>query len=90
MKIKEDLYAWYQGVGYEEGFGPNEVFSFQQKRSRIDTYTIISAFEHSERQKLFGENGDTCAPFFNSATCAFADIVNQLSQLPKALMHACE
>lgn len=28
VKIKEDFCAWYQGLGYEEGFGANKVLSF--------------------------------------------------------------
>lgn len=29
VKIKEDLYDWYQGLGYEEGFGLDDVPSSQ-------------------------------------------------------------
>lgn len=58
VKIKEDFHAWYQGLEYEEGFGPGEVPSFPQKKMQINTDMIINACEHSERQKMFGEDED--------------------------------
>lgn len=82
--MKEDWQAWYQGIGYVEGFGHSEVFSFQWKKSRIYTHDILSAFEYSEIQKLFGWDGDLSA-FFNQSICAFVDNMNQLCQLQKAL-----
>lgn len=29
VNMKEDLHAWYQGLEYEEGFGPGKILSFQ-------------------------------------------------------------
>lgn len=43
--MKEDLYAWHQWIGYEEGFGPGEV-------------SLISAFGLVDRQNIFGEDED--------------------------------
>lgn len=65
VNMKEDLHVWYQGLEYEEWFGPGEVLLFQQKKKWIDTHTIISASEHFERQKLFGEDGDMGDFFLN-------------------------
>lgn len=62
------------------------MFSFWLKKRRIDTHVIINASKHSERYKLFGEDGDLGALFFNHVTFAFADNINQLSQLQEALM----
>lgn len=35
VKMKEDLCAWYQGLGYKEGFGPGEVPIPDDRRSRL-------------------------------------------------------
>lgn len=67
--MKKDLCIWYQGLGYEEGFGPKEVLSFHQKKMRIDTYAIISASDHFERQKFFGEDWDLGRHFFKCYSC---------------------
>lgn len=32
VKMKKDLYVWYQGTGYEEGFGLGKVLSFQKNK----------------------------------------------------------
>ena len=63
VKLKEDLDVWYQGLGYEEGFGLGELLSFEQKKRLIDTHTIINTSEHLERRKCFGEEGDSSAFF---------------------------
>lgn len=83
VKMNDDSHALYQGIEYEQGFSPNEVFSFQQKKRQVDTQVIISAFKHSERQKLFGEDGDWRRLYFLQAIYAFADNMNHLSQLQK-------
>ena len=49
MGMKEELYAWFQRLIYEEGVGHGEVFSFLQHKRKIETYTIPSALDHSER-----------------------------------------
>lgn len=46
--MKEDLCAWYEGLDYEEGFGPSEVSHSQQKKKQIDIYAIISVHDHVE------------------------------------------
>lgn len=65
--MKEELCAWYQGFDYEEGFGPSEVLPSQWKKKHIDTYTLISAPVHVERQEIFGEDEDPGTPFFLQA-----------------------
>lgn len=34
--MKEELYAWFQGIAYEEGSGPGKVFYFLHLKSKID------------------------------------------------------
>lgn len=48
--MKEDLRAWYQGLEYEEGLGPCDVFPSQRTKKQINTYVIISMPDHAERQ----------------------------------------
>lgn len=49
VKLKEDLHAWYQGLGYDEGFGPSEVLSIHQKKRCIDTHAIFSTSDDFKR-----------------------------------------
>lgn len=70
VKMKEDLCIWYQGLHYEEGFGLGEVPISQQKKKCIDTYAIIITPDYVERQKLFGEDRDSCILFFTSLACS--------------------
>lgn len=67
--MKEDLYAWYQGRDYEEGFGHGEVPSLQRNKRRINTCQIISSPDHAENQELFSEDGDQGNLFLTSVTC---------------------
>lgn len=67
MKIKEDMCSWYQGLDYEEGFGPVEVLFIQQKKRQLNTYVIVSAPDQSEIQKIFGEDKNL-GNFFYSVT----------------------
>lgn len=60
------------------------MFSSQQKKRSINTHDILSSYEHSERQKLFGDDGDPVT-FFNHVICVFAYNMNQLSLLQKDL-----
>lgn len=83
--MKQDLHACYKGLRYEEGFDPSEVFSFHHKKRHINNHVIINSFEHSERQKFFGEDRDMGVIFFNQVSYAFANNMNHLSQLRKAL-----
>lgn len=69
--MKEALYAWYQGLKYEEDFGPDEVLYFQQMKRRIDTHASISTSEYFERQKLSGEDGIWAPSFFKSCNLCF-------------------
>ena len=55
VKMKEDL--------HEEGFDLGEMLSFQLKNRCIDTHVILSGSKHSERQKLFGADGDLSPSF---------------------------
>lgn len=44
--MKEDLRVWYEGLDYEEGFGPGEVHHSQPKKKQIDTYVITCVLDH--------------------------------------------
>lgn len=70
--MKEDMYAWYQGLNYKEGFVHGEVSPSREKKKLVDTYTYISVPGQTERQKLFGDDGDSGrdnAFFLTSVTC---------------------
>lgn len=77
--MKEELYAWYQGLEYEEGFSPDEVLSFQEKKKRIDTYVIISEPNHSERKNSLVRIGIWGSFFDRFNTYTFLDNVNTLT-----------
>lgn len=56
VAMKEDMHSWFQGFGYEEGFGPNKVHYFEIRRKQIHTYAILSVNSQKERINNFGEN----------------------------------
>lgn len=79
--MKQDLYAKYQGLGYEEGFGPDEVLVFQQNKRQIDIYAIINESGHFERQIYFGEDEGLGHPFLTCYSC----LAENMEQLNNAL-----
>lgn len=55
--MKEDLHAWFQGIGYERGFGLGEVPSTEVRKRLIDTYTIVGAINWEKIKNILGEDG---------------------------------
>lgn len=55
--MKEDLHYLFQGLDYEERFGPGEVTLTKVRKRKIDTYDIMSVVNQGERKKIFGEDG---------------------------------
>lgn len=53
--MREDLEYMYQGLIYEEGFGPGEVLCSLQRKKLIDTRIIVSVINYMERKEIFGE-----------------------------------
>lgn len=39
----EEIRSWFHGLGYEEGFDPNEVPPTEVRKMWTDTYAIVSA-----------------------------------------------
>lgn len=78
--MKEYLCTQYQGLVYEEGFGPDEVPHSQQNKRCVDTRAIISIAGCTERQKIFGED-EGLRYFLKCNLC----ITNNMDQLHKAL-----
>lgn len=62
--MKEKLYSWYKGLRYEEGFGPNEVIFFQQKKRQINTCAIIGVSNYFERKNSLVRMGVQGTLFF--------------------------
>lgn len=54
--MKEDMRSWFQRLGYEEGFGPGEVFPFEVRRRKSDTYEIVSSASRTKRKVIFDED----------------------------------
>lgn len=65
--MKDNLCSLFQGVGYEKGFGPSEVPSFEHRKKRIFTYSIVSAKGFAERREIFGEDEVMCS--FDMCDC---------------------
>lgn len=60
--------SWFQGLGYEEGFGPYEIPHTKVKKKQINAHVILSVVSHEERKNIFGE-GRVFMFFF---TCVIA------------------
>lgn len=56
IKIKRDLDAFYECLGYEKVFGPYKVKHYLSRKRSIDTHVIVGATSSPERKKIFGED----------------------------------
>ena len=59
---------FFQGLGYEDWFGPCEVLPTEVKKIHIDIHAILSAVSQEERRNIFGE----IAVFVLFFTCVIA------------------
>lgn len=55
VAMTEDLHAWFQGLGYKEGFGPDKVPYTKIRKRMIDTCTITSVVSQEEIKDTFCE-----------------------------------
>lgn len=68
--MKETLNLQFQGFGYEEGFGPDEVPFSEAGKKQIDTYAIVSAVSWGERKYILVWTKSQC---FLHVSLHFAD-----------------
>lgn len=64
--MNEGLNAFYEGLRYEDGFGPFEVRPSMQRKKLIDTLAIVEATKSLKREMIFGkcrESSPYCLPF---------------------------
>lgn len=50
--MKEEKKSWFQGLGYEDRFGPYDVPPTEVRKKRIDIHVILSALNLDERKKI--------------------------------------
>lgn len=74
--MKGNLDAFYEGLSYEEEFGPSKVRLSMMREQLISTRAIIEAVSSLERKEIFGEDKGSslhCQSFFYMAYFVLAD-----------------
>lgn len=80
VRMREDLFSQYQGLKYEEGFGPTK-YSLFSKRKWRQILALLLMHMIISRDFVFGEHGVSDTFFLTCYLC----LTNNMEQLNKAL-----